>query len=174
ISTPGNISPPVVTPEAERQIDEEIFTLDDSFEMEDDAEDLDFVLQTETESESDSECDPSDEHPTKSCQGNVEILKEKWDSILYHTANIHVWNDKKLFHACEHPPLGEEDRREDEVSLSWDRSLTVQHFVPRAVALQEVKVTKEDTEGLKSIKAVCREKTWICVNSVTSGESKTC
>ncbi|KAI9536827.1 hypothetical protein NQZ68_031136 [Dissostichus eleginoides] len=46
ISTPGNISPPVVTPEAERQIDEEIFTLDDSFEMEDDAEDLDFVLQT--------------------------------------------------------------------------------------------------------------------------------
>ncbi|KAK1880496.1 Gametocyte-specific factor 1, partial [Dissostichus eleginoides] len=64
ISTPGNISPPVVTPEAERQIDEEIFTLDDSFEMEDDAEDLDFVLQTETESESDSECDPSDEHPT--------------------------------------------------------------------------------------------------------------
>ncbi|KAK1889567.1 putative chemoreceptor glutamine deamidase CheD 1 [Dissostichus eleginoides] len=50
----------------------------------------------------------------ESCQGNVEILKEKWDSILYHTANIHVWNDKKLFHACEHPPLGEEDR-----SKSW-------------------------------------------------------
>ncbi|KAF3842787.1 hypothetical protein F7725_001636, partial [Dissostichus mawsoni] len=47
----------------------------------------------------------------ESCQGNVEILKEKWDSILYHTANIHVWNDKKLFHACEHPPLGEEDRK---------------------------------------------------------------
>ncbi|KAF3837440.1 hypothetical protein F7725_004904, partial [Dissostichus mawsoni] len=44
----------------------------------------------------------------ESCQGNVEILKEKWDSILYHTANIHVWNDKKLFHACEHPPLGED------------------------------------------------------------------
>ncbi|KAK1906064.1 putative chemoreceptor glutamine deamidase CheD 1 [Dissostichus eleginoides] len=50
----------------------------------------------------------------ESCQGNVEILKEKWDSILYHTANIHVWNDKKLFHACEHPPLGEEHR-----SKSW-------------------------------------------------------
>ncbi|KAI4822566.1 hypothetical protein KUCAC02_008103, partial [Chaenocephalus aceratus] len=54
ISTPGNISPLVVTPEAARQIDEEIFTLDDSFEMEDNAKDLDFVPQTETESESDS------------------------------------------------------------------------------------------------------------------------
>ncbi|XP_064649995.1 uncharacterized protein LOC135501685 [Lineus longissimus] len=25
-------------------------------------------------------------------------------SILYHTANIHVWKDKKFFHTCQHPP----------------------------------------------------------------------
>lgn len=46
----------------------------------------------------------------ESCEGNVDMLKEKWESILCHTVNVHAWNDKKLFHTCEHPPLEEIDR----------------------------------------------------------------
>lgn len=45
----------------------------------------------------------------ESCEGNVEVLREKWESLVYHAANIHIWQDKQHFHKCEHPPLTEED-----------------------------------------------------------------
>lgn len=46
----------------------------------------------------------------ESCRGNVVLFREKWESILCHTTNVHEWNDKTLFHACEHPPLDENGR----------------------------------------------------------------
>ncbi|XP_064631695.1 uncharacterized protein LOC135489984 [Lineus longissimus] len=48
----------------------------------------------------------------ESCNGSVDILQEKWKSVINHTANIHSWRDKEHFHQCEHPPLSDVDRRQ--------------------------------------------------------------
>ena len=40
-----------------------------------------------------------------SCNGDVDLLREKWESLIYHAAGIHSWKDKQIFHACEHAPL---------------------------------------------------------------------
>jgi len=37
---------------------------------------------------------------------NVEILKEKWFSVLYHIRGIHTWKGNKHFKKCEHGKLG--------------------------------------------------------------------
>ena len=40
-----------------------------------------------------------------SFEGNVVILKEKWQSILYHIRNIHHWEHFTVYKKCEHPKL---------------------------------------------------------------------
>ena len=44
------------------------------------------------------------------CEGNVDILKEKWVSILNHVIDIHAWDDCTLFHECSHAPMSNEMR----------------------------------------------------------------
>ena len=36
------------------------------------------------------------------CNGDAELLKEKWMSIVFHTANKHHWPGCKHFKKCEH------------------------------------------------------------------------
>ena len=36
------------------------------------------------------------------CEGNAELLKEKWISLLHHITNTHSWLSNKFFHKCEH------------------------------------------------------------------------
>ena len=39
------------------------------------------------------------------CDGNAEVLKEKWKSFLFHVTNTHKWNGYIHFHECCHPRL---------------------------------------------------------------------
>jgi len=39
------------------------------------------------------------------CEGNSEVLKEKWLSVLYHVQGIHSWKGNKHFQKCEHGEL---------------------------------------------------------------------
>ena len=39
------------------------------------------------------------------CNANKELLREKWISIVHHTANIHQWDSADLYHECPHPPI---------------------------------------------------------------------
>ena len=39
------------------------------------------------------------------CGGDVELLREKWISILFHIQNNHRWTGHKKFRKCEHPRL---------------------------------------------------------------------
>ena len=39
------------------------------------------------------------------CTANKELLREKWISIVHHTANIHQWDSADLYHECPHPPI---------------------------------------------------------------------
>ena len=39
------------------------------------------------------------------CDGNSQLLKEKWVSILYHTADKHDWDLSVLYNCCAHEPI---------------------------------------------------------------------
>ena len=39
------------------------------------------------------------------CDGNSQLLKEKWVSILYHTAEKHDWDLSVLYNCCAHEPI---------------------------------------------------------------------
>ena len=45
-----------------------------------------------------------------SCERNVDILKEKWVSVLNHVIDIHKWDGCTLFHECLHAPITTEMR----------------------------------------------------------------
>ncbi|XP_071986317.1 uncharacterized protein [Engystomops pustulosus] len=45
------------------------------------------------------------------CDNNPELLLEKWNSVLNHTANEHSWSGNKLYHRCEHDSIQEYNRR---------------------------------------------------------------
>ena len=46
----------------------------------------------------------------QSCDGNSELLKEKWLSILHHITDVHPWTTANLFLECDHPCLSSDDR----------------------------------------------------------------
>ena len=39
------------------------------------------------------------------CDGNPQLLKEKWVSILHHTADKHDWDSTVLYNRCAHEPI---------------------------------------------------------------------
>ena len=47
----------------------------------------------------------------QTCEGNAEIIKEKWISITNHVVNRHTFEDNKHFKECNHAELGTENTR---------------------------------------------------------------
>jgi hypothetical protein len=45
------------------------------------------------------------------CDGNAQLLKEKWLSILIHIRNCHKWSGTMLFHKCGHVGLTKEQKK---------------------------------------------------------------
>ena len=41
----------------------------------------------------------------ETCEHNIELLIEKWISIIHHVANIHSWDCAYIYHQCFHPPI---------------------------------------------------------------------
>ncbi len=41
----------------------------------------------------------------ETCEGNKELMREKWISIVHRTANIHSWDCADLYNECPHPPI---------------------------------------------------------------------
>lgn len=39
------------------------------------------------------------------CEGNPQLLKEKWISILHHVADKHKWDSTELYNRCAHDPI---------------------------------------------------------------------
>ncbi|XP_065180373.1 uncharacterized protein LOC135810903 [Sycon ciliatum] len=48
----------------------------------------------------------------RSCGGNAVLLREKWNSVLYHIVNRHSWTEGTLFTQCAHPPLSTDEQRQ--------------------------------------------------------------
>jgi len=45
------------------------------------------------------------------CNGDVQLLREKWVSVLHHVRNKHSWNDAEIFLQCAHPRLNRREVR---------------------------------------------------------------
>ena len=39
------------------------------------------------------------------CEGDKDLLREKWISIVHHTANVHSWDSADMYHECAHPAI---------------------------------------------------------------------
>ncbi|KAK3745396.1 hypothetical protein QZH41_001436 [Actinostola sp. cb2023] len=63
------------------------------------------------------------------CEGNAQLLREKWVSLLDHVTNKHSWTHAVLFHQCSHPVLTHTEMR---------RTAWLKPGTPAFVALEEV------------------------------------
>ncbi|XP_077094810.1 uncharacterized protein LOC143746700 [Siphateles boraxobius] len=47
----------------------------------------------------------------QTCEGNAELLRERWVSIVHHVTNRHEWPGNRYYHKCPHEPLDEAVQR---------------------------------------------------------------
>ncbi|XP_073451452.1 uncharacterized protein [Aquarana catesbeiana] len=73
------------------------------------------------------------------CKHNVELLKEKWMSLVFHASNIHSWTDGQLYKQCSH----EEMLHNEEEEHVW--------LLEGSAALQRMKDIVHDPRILKDL-----------------------
>ena len=69
----------------------------------------------------------------ETCEGNKELLREKWISIVHHTANIHFWDSADVYHECPHPPIPRDEARKKR----WLRPGSAAHDALREVVFDK-------------------------------------
>ena len=67
------------------------------------------------------------------CGGNVQLLREKWKSVLDHVANKHKWSGNTLFHQCCHRRISSSEAKQ----ICWLKPGSQAH-----IALEEVVLNK--------------------------------
>ena len=79
----------------------------------------------------------------QTCNGDAQLLTEKWTSIVYHISNVHEWNGGKdsKFNKCVHLTLPIEEQR----SKKWLRSGSLVHTTLKNVVcnknlLRDIKI----------------------------------
>lgn len=82
----------------------------------------------------------------ETCEGNPELLREKWISIVHHIANIHSWDSADLYHECAHPPIPRNVAR----TKRWLRPGSPAHE-----ALKEVIFDKNLLKDIKQLSLCC-------------------
>ena len=82
----------------------------------------------------------------QTCNGDAQLLTEKWTSIVYHISNVHEWDGGKgsVFNKCVHLPLPVEEQR----SKKWLRSGSLVHRTLRNIV--------HDKNLLRDIKKLTR------------------
>ena len=82
----------------------------------------------------------------ETCEGDKELLREKWISIVYHTANIHSWDSADTYHQCAHPPIPRDVAR----TKRWLRPGSPAHE-----ALKEVVFDKNLLKDIQQLSLCC-------------------
>src|SRR5664279_1566591 len=77
----------------------------------------------------------------QTCNGDGELLREKWVSCIHHIANVHAWNGEKLVH-CEH---GEVD----------DNTCWLEIDSPAHLALKQVVLDKKLLKDIVQLSDFC-------------------
>ena len=80
------------------------------------------------------------------CDGNAEVLKEKWKSVLFHVTNKHKWNGYTHFHECCHARLTSAQIRKK----NWLKPDT-----PAYIALEEVVLNKKILKDIEKLTEFC-------------------
>ena len=76
------------------------------------------------------------------CEGDYEMLIEKWTSIVHHVGNKHSWRNGKLFKKCAHGKLTRKEREEK----TWLKPGT-----PANVALDEIVFNSKLLKDMKLV-----------------------
>ena len=66
---------------------------------------------------------------TATCGGNVQLLREKWKSVLNHIVNKHKWSGNTHFHKCDHSHIPSTEAKQ----ICW-----LKPGSPAQLALEEV------------------------------------
>ena len=82
----------------------------------------------------------------KTCGGNKELFKEKWISIVYHTAHIHPWDSADLYEECARQPIPSAIAR----TRRWLRPSSSAHN-----ALKEVVLDKNLLKNIQQLTLCC-------------------
>ena len=69
----------------------------------------------------------------ETCEGYKELLREKWISIVHHTADIHSWDSADIYHECPHPPIPRNEARKKR----WLRPGSAAHDALREVVFDK-------------------------------------
>ncbi|KAM4617354.1 uncharacterized protein O3C94_021392 [Discoglossus pictus] len=78
--------------------------------------------------------------------GNIHLMEETWNSILYHVTNQHLWDDGILVTACVHPPL----TTDEEKKRPWIPDKT-----PAFNELQELVSSKQIQKDIQYLAESC-------------------
>ena len=73
------------------------------------------------------------------CEGNEQLLREKWVSILFHIQNKHEWTGNTLYHQCSHAPLCESQRKKIWLDPRSEAFIELQKIVLDKTLLKDLK-----------------------------------
>ena len=91
------------------------------------------------------------------CEKDKNLLREKWISIVHHSANIHSWDSADLYHECPHPLIPREEAR----TKRWLRPGSPAHE-----ALKEVGFDKTLLKNIEQLTLNCHTGTLEVYHSV--------
>ena len=80
------------------------------------------------------------------CNGSVQLLREKWKSVLYHVSNKHKWSGNTLFHQCSHRRIPSSEAKQ----ICWLKPGTPAHL-----ALEEVVLNAKLLKDLAKLTDFC-------------------
>lgn len=80
------------------------------------------------------------------CNGSVDLLREKWKSVLDHTTNKHKWSGNTHFHQCSHRRISSSEAKR----VCWLKPGTPAHL-----ALEEVVLNSKLLKDLAKLTDFC-------------------
>ena len=80
------------------------------------------------------------------CDGNVDLLREKWKSVLHHITNKHKWSGSSHFHQCCHRHIPSSEAKK----ICWLKPVSQAHL-----ALEEVVLNTKLLKDLAKLTDFC-------------------
>ena len=80
------------------------------------------------------------------CDGNVVLLREKWESVVHHIVNKHKWTCNTLFHQCGHRRIPSSEAK----NICW-----LKPGSPAHLALGEVVLSTKLLKDLAKLTDFC-------------------
>ncbi|KAM4697727.1 LOW QUALITY PROTEIN: uncharacterized protein WCC33_013324 [Rhinophrynus dorsalis] len=101
----------------------------------------------------------------KTCGGDETMLRERWQSVLYHIIGQHHWADCELYHSCSHKELTPQENK----ATKWLKKQS-----PAYERLREIVKNTQLTKDLPKLSKCCHtgpllHSVVICLNIAQTG-----